>query len=85
MGFDSRSELSFTDGTLRKNVIIFGVDMRSYVHIDNRNKYILIFGEGPTLRLVDTSLTSEAKYSINFTQSGKRFALSPRYNGINSF
>ena len=28
IGFDSRSELSLPDGTMRKNVIIFGADMR---------------------------------------------------------
>ena len=30
------------------NVIIFGVDMSSSVHIDNKNKDILILGEEPT-------------------------------------
>ena len=33
-------------------------------------------GKAPTQGLDDTSLTAEAKYSINFTQSGKRFVLS---------
>ena len=43
--FDSRSEFSFTDGSMGKN---FGADMNSSVHIDNKNKDILILGEGPT-------------------------------------
>ena len=30
------------------NVIIFGVDMSSSLHIDNKNKDILILVEGPT-------------------------------------
>ena len=47
--------------------------MRLYVHIDNKYKSILVLVEGPTQRLNDTTLTPEAKYSINFTQSGKRF------------
>ena len=50
----------------------------------NKNKGILILVEGPTQRLNDTALTAEAKYPINFTQSG-RFVLSLHYNGINSF
>ena len=50
---------------------------RSSVHLDNKNKGILILGEGPTQGLDDTTLTAEAKYHINFTQSGKRFVLSP--------
>ena len=45
--------------------------MRLYVHIEYKS--ILVLGEGPTQRLNDTTLTPEAKYSINFTQSGKRF------------
>ena len=60
--------------------------MSSSVHIDdNKGKDILIFGEGPTQELDDTTLTAEAKYRINFTQSGKRFVLSVHYNGSNSF
>ena len=84
-GFDSRSEFSFTDGGFGKNAIIFGADMNSSVHIDNKRKYILVLGEGPTQGLDDTTLTAEAKYPINFTQSGKRFVLSLQYNESNSF
>ena len=32
------------------------------VHVDNKNKNILILGEG----LDDTTLTAEAKYQVNF-------------------
>ena len=58
--------------------------MSSSVHVDNKGKDILILGEGPTQGLDDTTLTAEAKYPINFTQSGKRFVLSLHYNGSNS-
>ena len=61
---------------MEKNVIIFGADMSSSVHVDNKGKYILILGEGPTWGVHDTTLTVEAKYSVNFSQSGKRFVLS---------
>ena len=47
VGFDSRSEFSLPDGTMAKNVIIFGVDMSSSVHVDNKGKDIFILGEGP--------------------------------------
>ena len=47
-GLDFRSELLFTDGSYGKNVIIFGADMSSSVHVDNKEKNILILGEGPT-------------------------------------
>ena len=48
IGFDSRSEFSFTDGSFGKDAIIFGAGMSSSVHIDNKGKDILILGEGPT-------------------------------------
>ena len=59
--------------------------MSSSVHVDNNGKDILILGEGPTQGLNDTSLTAEAKYPINFTQSHRRFGLSLNYNGSDSF
>ena len=59
--------------------------MSSSVHIDNKGKYIVILGEGPTQGLDDTKLTAEAKYSIKFTQLNKKFCLSLHYNGSNSF
>ena len=68
-----------------KSVFIFGADKSSSVHIDNKNKDILILGEGLRQGLDDTTLAAEAKYPINFTQSGKRFVLSLHYYGNNSF
>ena len=47
MGFDSRSEFSFIDRSMGEYVIIFGTDMSSSVHIDNKNNDMLILGEGP--------------------------------------
>ena len=85
IGFDSRSEFLFTDGSYGKNVIIFGADMISFMHVDNKGKDISILGERPTQGLDDTTLTAEAKYPINFTQSGKRFVLSLHYKGSNNF
>ena len=40
--------------------------MSSSVHIDNKGKDILIIGKVLTQGLDDTTLTSEAKCSINF-------------------
>ena len=47
-GFDSRSEFLFTDRNMGRNVIIFGADMSLSVHVDNKNKDIIILGEGRT-------------------------------------
>ena len=85
IGFDSRSKFLFIDGSMGKNVIIFGADMSSSVHIDNKNKDGLILGERPTQGLDDTTLTAKAKHAINFTQPRKRFVLSLHYNESNSF
>ena len=46
-----------------------------------RKKNILIISEDPKKGLHDTTLTTEAKYSINFTQSNKKFCLSSHYSG----
>ena len=59
--------------------------MISSVHADNKGKDILILREGPTQGLDNTTLTPEAKFTIRFTQSGKRFVLSLHYNGSKSF
>ena len=48
IGFDSRSEPLFADGSMGTNVIIFGVDISSSMYIYNRRKNILILGERPT-------------------------------------
>ena len=68
-----------------KSIIIFEADMSLSVHVDNKGKDILIFGDGATQGLDDTTLTTEAKYPINFTQPNKRFVLSLHYNGSSSF
>ena len=69
--FDSPSKFLFTDGNYGKNVIIFGADMSSWMHVDNKGKDILVLVEGPTQGLDDTTLTAEAEHPINFAQSGK--------------
>ena len=65
-------------------MIIFGADMSSSRHVDNKKKDILILGEGPTQGLNDTTLTAEKKHSINFTVTRKK-CLSLHYNWANSY
>ena len=52
--------------------------------IDNRKKYILILGKGPTQGL-DNTLSAEKLYSINFTKKNTTFCLSLHYNRANSY
>ena len=84
IGFDRCGTFSVGSG-FSKNVIIFGADMSSSVHVDNKKKYILILGEGPKLGLDDTTLNAKNKCSINFTESRKKFCLSLDYNEANSY
>ena len=80
IGFDRKRSFSFPGGGFDQNVIIFGADMSSSIHIDNKGKDILILGFGPTERLGEHSLTAEQMYSINFTVTKKTFCLSLHYN-----
>ena len=66
IGYDRRSSFSFPSGGFGQNVLIFGVDMSSSFHIDNKKKDILVLRKGPTQGLEHT-LTAEKMYSINFT------------------
>ena len=84
IGFDRIGSFSFPGGEFGSNVIIFGVDTSSSVHVDNKKKDILILGKGPTQGLEHT-LTAEKMYSINFTVTKKKFCLSLHYNGANSY
>ena len=61
-GFDRKREFSFGNG-FGRNAIIFAVDMSSSVHTDNKNK------DNPTQGLDGTTLTTEKKYSVKFTEN----------------
>ena len=84
IGFDRRSSFSFTGGEFGQNVLIFGADVSTSIHIGNKKKGILVLGRGPTPEL-ESTLTSEKMYSINFTVTKKKFCLSLHYNGGNSY
>ena len=84
IGFYRKSSFSFPGGGFGQNVIVFGVDMRSSAHVDNKKKDILILGKGPTQDL-EHALTAEKMYSINFTVTKKELCLGLHYNGANSY
>ena len=64
IGFDRRSSFSFPSGGFGQNILIFGADMSSSAHIDNKKKDRLVLGKGPTQGLEHT-LTAEKTYPIN--------------------
>ena len=82
--FDRRSSFSLPSGGFGQNVLIFGADMSSSIHIDNKKKDISVLGRGPTQGL-ESILTAEKMYSINFTVTRKRFCLRLHYDGANSY
>ena len=84
IGFDRRSSFSFPGVGFGQNVLIFGVNMSSSSHIDNKKRDILVVGKGPRQGLEHT-LTAEKIYSFNFTVTKKKFCLSLPYNGANSY
>ena len=42
-----KENFSFSTSGFGKNVIFFGIDMSSSVHVAKSKKHILILGEGP--------------------------------------
>ena len=76
IGFDVCGYFSLPDCNAGKNVIIFGADMSSSVHIDNKGKHILILGKGTT---------AEIQYPIKFIRPSIKLCLSQYYNGSNGF
>ena len=72
IAFDRKGSFSFPGGGYGQNVTIFGADMNSSPHIDNKGKDILILGTGPLQRLGEHSLTVEKMYLINFTKDNTK-------------
>ena len=73
IGFDRRSSFSFPTGGFGQNVLIFGVDISSSAHIDNKKKDILVLGKGPTQGLEQT-LTAKKCFQLIFPWQKINFA-----------
>ena len=85
IGFGSGGTFSFPSGSFGENVIIFGVDLSSSVHANNKINNILVLGKGFIQVINGTTIYSEKKYLINFTKTKINFCLSFHYNGDNSY
>ena len=77
IGFDRKGVFSHSTGSFGNNGIIFGVNMNSSVHIENKKADILIFEKGPTQGLREHSLTAEKIYSINFSATKREILFEP--------
>ena len=76
IAFGRTSIFSSPSGGYGQNIIIFGADMNSSIHVDNKGKDILILGKCPTQGLGEHSLTAEKMYSINFSKDNIKCCLS---------
>ena len=74
--FYGHGSFSYPGTGVGRNVIVFGVDMSSATKIDNRKKYILILGKGPT-QVLEHTLSAEKMYSINFTKKQQEILFKP--------
>ena len=75
IGFDSGGTFSFPNGSFGENVIIFGVDMSSSVHANNKINNILFLGKGFVQGINGTAICAGKTYSINFTKTKIKFCL----------
>ena len=85
IAFDSKGIFSHISGGYGENVIIFGTDLSSSVHANNRANNILVFGKNLIQGINSTTIYAEKMYSTNFTVTNKKFCLSLDYNGVSSY
>ena len=85
IGFDSRESFSHPSGGNGTNVIIFGADLSSSVHANNKVNNVLVLGKALVQGINGTTIYAEKMYSTKFTVKNKKFCLSLHYNGDNSY
>ena len=73
IGFERKGEFSFGCNGFDRNAIIFGADISSSVHANNKTKNILVLGKDFVQGLDNTIIYAEKLYSINFTENNKKF------------
>ena len=67
-----------------KNIIIFGIDNSSLIHVVNRKNIILNLRKGSTQGLEDPTITPEVNYFAK-TESEETLCLSLHYNKSNRY
>ena len=73
------------DGTYGVNVIIFGADLSSSTHANNKTNNILVLGKDFIQEVNGTIIYAEKMYTPNFTVYGRKVCLSLHCNGDNSY
>ena len=82
--FNSAGSWSFYNDTAR-NVTIFAVHNTSSYHGENCINNYLVQGEGPTFGINGRFVSSENKFSTNFSKVNRKFCLSLHYNADKSY
>ena len=85
MVFHSKGSFSHPSKGYGKNVIIFGADLSSSVHANNRANNVLVLGKDFIQGINGTTIYAEKIHSTNFTVTTKKFCLSLHYNGHSSY
>ena len=85
IGFDSKGIFTHQSGGYGKNVIIFGDDLSSSKHTNNKTRNILVLGRDFIQGIDGTKIYAKGMYSTNFTITNKNFCLSLHYNGDSSY
>ena len=67
IGFDRTGQFTYPDGSMGRNVVIFGVDMSNSKHTNNKTKDILVLDRGFIQKIDDTTIYPEKIYSPNFS------------------
>ena len=80
-----KGEFSIGSNGFGRNVIIFGADMNSSVHANNKAKNTLVLGKDFVQGLDNTTIYAAKMYSISFTENIKKLCLSLHCNGANSY
>ena len=85
IGFDSSGSFTHPSGGCGRNVIIFGADLSSSKHSNNKTRRILVIGRDFIQGITGTTIYAEKIYSTNFIVDIKKICLSLNYNGDNSY
>ena len=73
IGFGSRGSFTHPSGGYGKNVIIFGADLNSSTHANNKTRRILVLGKDFIQGIDNTTIYAEEMYLTNFTVDNKTF------------
>ena len=84
IGFDRGDEFSFGNG-VGKNCIIFGVDLSSSSHANNKENNILVLSKDFVQGINGTTIYAEKLHLINFTEKNLKNCLSFYCNGANNY